>query len=83
MTLGEKIVQIRKAHELKADIQKYETDSKGGVEGDIPCVILKDDPEIIFHFQDLDYNNVLPNDIIDVSADLKNVISDNQEMKSV
>ena len=67
----------------EADIQKYEIDSKGGVEGDIPCVILKDNPEIIFHFQDLDYNNVLPNDIIDVSVDLKNIISDNQETKSV
>lgn len=63
-------------------VEKYETNSKGGVEGDIPCVILKNKPKIKLHFQDLNYNNILPEKIITVQADLTNVISDNQNKEA-
>lgn len=69
--------------DFKIIVEKYEANSKGGVEGDIPCVILKDKPSIKLHFQDLDYNNILPENIISVQADISNVISDNQNKETV
>lgn len=64
-------------------IEKYEDDSKGGVEGDIPCVLLKEDPAIKLYFQDLDYINISPEKIIGVEAGLTNVISDNQKTERI
>lgn len=69
--------------DFKIIVEKYEVNSKDGVEGDIPCVILKDNPRIKLHFQDLDYNNILPENIISVQADMTNVISDNQNKETV
>lgn len=68
--------------DYKKIVENYEDKSKGGVEGDIPCVILKDKPRIKLHFQDLDYNNILPENIISIQADLTNVINDNQNKES-
>lgn len=64
-------------------IKKYETDSEGGVEGDIPSVLLHDDPIIRLHFQDLNYNNVIPEKIMNVSADITNVISDSNNKETI
>ena len=57
-------------------IEKYKIHALGGVEGDIPCLILEDNPKIVLRFQDLYYNNLVLDDIKRVSADLTNVISD-------
>ena len=64
-------------------LEKYKTNVLGGVEGDIPCVILEDNPKIALRFQDLYYNNLFPNDIKKVSADLINVLSDYENKVTV
>ena len=64
-------------------LEKYEEKSKGGVEGDIPSIILKNDPVIRIHFQDLDYNDISPEQITNVTASITNVISDSQDKKHV
>lgn len=63
-------------------VEKYEEASKGRVEGDIPCVILKNRPKITFYFQDLDYKNISPEKILSVRADAKNVLSDHPSTKT-
>ena len=63
-------------------VEKYEADSKGRVEGDIPCVVLKGRSEISFYFQDLDYTNIEPEEIVEVRADMVNVISDDQHIET-
>ena len=64
-------------------IEKYKNNVQGDVEGDIPCVILEDNPKIVLRFQDLYYNNLSPDDIKKVSADLTNVISDYENKVTV
>lgn len=64
-------------------IEKYKINVLGGVEGDIPCIILKDKPKITLRFQDLYYNNLSPNDIKKVSADLINVMNDYENKVTV
>lgn len=63
-------------------IETYRNSALGGVEGDIPCVKLKENQKITLRFQDLDYNNLFPDDIKNVRADLTNVISDNEDTVS-
>lgn len=63
----------------KSTVEKYKSSALGGVEGDIPAVILKDSKKIVLHFQDLQYNNVTPDDIIGVSCDLYDVTSNEQK----
>ena len=63
-------------------IETYRNRALGGVEGDIPCVKLKENQKITLRFQDLDYNNLFPDDIKNVRADLTNVISDNEDTVS-
>ena len=63
-------------------IETYRNSALGGVEGDIPCVKLKENQKITLRFKDLDYNNLFPDDIKNVRADLTNVISDNEDTVS-
>lgn len=60
-------------------IKKYIAASRGKVEGDIPCIVLEDNPEIVLHFQDLNYNNIVPKTVIGVNSEFTNVISDKQD----
>ncbi|MDD5921829.1 MAG: helix-turn-helix transcriptional regulator [Eubacteriales bacterium] len=68
--------------EFKDLVEKYESASKGRVEGDIPCIILNDKPKITFYFQNLDYRNISPKKILSVRADSKNVLSDHPSTKT-
>ncbi len=63
------------------EIEKYEKKTRGGVEGDIPGIILKNDPVIRIHFQDQNYNDIAPEQIVNVDADITNIISDSQNKK--
>lgn len=64
-------------------IEKYKTNALGSIEGDTPCVILEDNPKIALRFQDLHYNNLFPDDIKKVSADLTNVLSNYENKVTV
>ncbi|MDO5037497.1 MAG: hypothetical protein Q4E37_04250 [Tissierellia bacterium] len=60
----------------EAKIQDKKDQALGRVEGDIPPVKLAEDPRIVLHFQDLYYNNISPDEIKRVEADLRDVLAD-------
>lgn len=60
-------------------INKYKGAVLGSVEGDIPAVYLDGSPTLIFHFQDLLYNDIKPENVLDVSAEIYDIYSDNEK----
>lgn len=61
-------------------IEKYKREVLGGVEGDIPHIILNDSAYLTLHFQDLQYIDISPNEIRSVSCELVDVTSIDQNI---
>ena len=57
-------------------IKKYIKSSLGKVEGDIPAVFLDENPTVTLRFQDLDHHDAVPDEVMDVSAELYDLNSD-------
>lgn len=64
-------------------IEAYKRKAMGRMEGDAPCVKLESSPKITLRFQDLYCNDLSPDDIKEVSADLTNVFSDDPNKVTV
>lgn len=53
----------------------------GRIEGDIPAVFTNENSEVTLYFQDVIYQNVRPEKIISVKAELENVVSSDEYEK--
>ncbi|MEG0729588.1 MAG: helix-turn-helix transcriptional regulator [Anaerovoracaceae bacterium] len=70
--------QNRKSDDFNSKIENFKESASGKIEGDIPRVNIKENDEIILHFQDSYYNNLDITKVSDVSADLYDVTAEKQ-----
>lgn len=61
-------------------MEKYKREVLGGVEGDIPSIILNDSAKLALHFQNLQYVDISPSEIRNVSCELVDVTSNDQNI---